>query len=864
MKPFIFPLLLFLLVTSLSLADLEFPPSYASADSGSATKRSPTNLQSGPGWSASVNWDTPRRFHEVVDFRYQPSWSADGSRIAFWHEGSIFVASSDGSWLTTAVRPYSSVNGYEVFGWWTEQYAFPYSPAISPDGAQVAYVQNSGPSEINFDIFVSKFDGSNRHRLTTDRSIDTNPVWSPDGTRIAFMSSRDSDDFADFQIFTMNADGSDIRKVSGPAVPAKIPRLRSGRSYRFRVGNDPVWQLPVWSPDSRRLAFAAEIGEPKYPTYLESPSDPGSLVRVTTRFVVPRHVIYVVNADGSGLQMVWDGTICLGFDPRIRDELRHIRLEVPEESMGQLLWSPKGGRLAFVAKVYGEPEKLYVLNLDATDSGQVTRPCGSEDELLSLLAWLPWLPESLATSLTFNPGQVAESHDDENGRLTVLPWLPDGSALRFASNSETPDENDVRREIYHAAIEDLATRSMSENTVPGRATWLHYYSPSAAYLSRTAMYVNLEQDDPSGTVLVKMGLDWADQTLLVRDLGDHLTAANPPWLFEPDDPALCSNGTAVPDPERNPGLVHDCVTLLAVEKTLAGDAPLYWSVDVPMMEWGGITLGGSPLRVHAIEPVHDVKLNGTIPSGLSGLTELRRLDLPTNALSGSIPPDLGNLANLEYLDLSDQASNGGSLSGSIPPQLGNLQQLKYMDLSRNRLSGPIPPQLANLENLQELHLFRNRLYGMIPPELSSLTNLVILNLWENQISGPIPSELAGLRNLEELGLGSNRLYGRIPPELGNLSNLEILSLSRNQFSGAIPPEFAGLPRLRELYLDHNELTGAVPEEFANFARKTSETSWSFSLRALYLNSNSLTGCVPEGLTRMWRANLGGLRSCPLD
>ncbi len=528
MRRFLLLLLVFALVPSLAFADAAFPPSYGTESFENAEIRNHAGPHSGPDWSTSVNRDTPRRFHELVDFRYQPSWSADGSRIAFWHEGSILVVASDGSWFTTAARPYPASDGYAILGWWEQQYAFPYSPAISPDGSQVAYVQNSGPDDINFDIFVSKSDGSNRRRLTSHRSVDTNPVWSPDGSRIAFMSYRDSEDSLHPQIFTMKADGSNVRNVGGPATPAKATHLPRRSTIRTRVGNIPVWQLPVWSPDSRRLAFVSEVGEAKYPAYWESAQEDDPPARATTEFVVPRHVVQAVNADGSDLQTLWEGTICPGFEPRTRHRLRDIKIGVSEESIYQLHWSPNAGHLAFLAKVYGEPEKLYVLNLDPADPGQITRPCGNEDELLPLLSWLPWLPESLVTSLTFNPGEVAKSHDDEGGRFTVLPWSSDGSVLRFASNSETPDENDIRREIYLAGIEDLAIRLESENTVPLSTPWLHYYSPSAAHFSQTAMYVNLDEDDPSGNVLVTMGLDWSDQILLVRDLGDHLTAISPP------------------------------------------------------------------------------------------------------------------------------------------------------------------------------------------------------------------------------------------------------------------------------------------------------------------------------------------------
>ena len=59
----------------------------------------------------------------------------------------------------------------------------------------------------------------------------------------------------------------------------------------------------------------------------------------------------------------------------------------------------------------------------------------------------------------------------------------------------------------------------------------------------------------------------------------------------------CANGVAVSNPRHNPELVADCNALLASRDTLAGDATLNWSVDVPIDSWQGVTIGREPLRV---------------------------------------------------------------------------------------------------------------------------------------------------------------------------------------------------------------------------------------------------------------------------
>ena len=79
--------------------------------------------------------------------------------------------------------------------------------------------------------------------------------------------------------------------------------------------------------------------------------------------------------------------------------------------------------------------------------------------------------------------------------------------------------------------------------------------------------------------------------------------------------------TAVPDASNNPGLVSDCEALLAVQDTLAGSARRYWLASIPITDWRGVSMGGTPRRVTGLH--------------LSG-----------SWLDGSIPRELGDLSNL--------------------------------------------------------------------------------------------------------------------------------------------------------------------------------------------------------------------------
>lgn len=90
----------------------------------------------------------------------------------------------------------------------------------------------------NYDIWTMSADGTNLRQLTDDPCLDVDPAWSPDGSKIAFATSRD--DPENLSIYVMNADGSDQRRL------VKIP------------GADSIG--PAWSPDGTRIAFHSNAG----------------------------------------------------------------------------------------------------------------------------------------------------------------------------------------------------------------------------------------------------------------------------------------------------------------------------------------------------------------------------------------------------------------------------------------------------------------------------------------------------------------------------------------------------------------------------------------------------------------------------
>lgn len=129
-----------------------------------------------------------------------PSFSPDGSRIVYSDNstGYICFINSDGSNKQIALTA-SLTSMIGSF------------PSWSPDGTCIAYILYSN-------LFKVNVDGINQIQLTSN-NFSTNPSWSPDGSRIIYSDSSTGW----YQIFTLNADGSDKKQLTSGSTSFNFP-----------------------------------------------------------------------------------------------------------------------------------------------------------------------------------------------------------------------------------------------------------------------------------------------------------------------------------------------------------------------------------------------------------------------------------------------------------------------------------------------------------------------------------------------------------------------------------------------------------------------------------------------------------------
>ncbi len=239
----------------------------------------------------------------------------------------------------------------------------------SPDGQRIAAVGYADPS--TWSIYVFNVDGSDLTRLTNAPGLwDSEPSWSPGGTRIAFTRI-DPDQDGREEIWVMNADGSDPHWIGVEGFAAKWSPDGSRFVYTSaRSGNCEIYTANVDGTDERRLT--GTTADESFPTWSPGGSwivYSASTGEWNTAENSQTYEVYVLDVGGTNVRQLTHNTAYDG-NPR---------------------WSPDGSLLAFSSDVAETGHwEIYVMNADGSDVRRVTNTPASATAINPV--WRPNAP----------------------------------------------------------------------------------------------------------------------------------------------------------------------------------------------------------------------------------------------------------------------------------------------------------------------------------------------------------------------------------------------------------------------------------------------------------------------------------------
>ncbi|MFP5351244.1 MAG: TolB family protein [Actinomycetota bacterium] len=254
------------------------------------------------------------------------------------------------------------------------------------------------------EIFTIAPDGSGSRQLTSNTFWDTEPAWSPDGSKIAFSSNRDGDD----DIYLMGATGGAVTNLTDAGTGAdgqpdwapdgsRIAFVRDGDVYTVpATGGSPTkigrGVAPAWSPDGSKLAVIRP--------------EQGS------------NDVYLMNPDGSGAVALTSG----------------LEADLPD-------WSPDGTKIA-VESTTGVDGESQIVIINSNGSGQTILEGPGEDFAPS---WSPDGKSLAITNLVLDADVVVATLAGSRRKLVsgtsydFLPaWSPCVSGCPAATPTWTP------------------------------------------------------------------------------------------------------------------------------------------------------------------------------------------------------------------------------------------------------------------------------------------------------------------------------------------------------------------------------------------------------------------------------------------
>jgi TolB protein len=254
-------------------------------------------------WAMDYDGANQHQLTMLHSIALTPRWSPDADRIAFT------CYPTGGSILSAQICVYSGISSRLLS--WPRYRGTNSAPAWSPDGTKVMFMSSMLG---NPELFVAEADGSHARRLTHSTGADTSPAWNPKtGQQVAFVSDRGGTP----QLYVMDADGSEVQKIE-----------LTDKGYVID---------PAWSANGQLLAFSWRRPSGNYDLYIMDIATHAlvELTRDAGRNERPswapdgRHIVF--ESTRTGTRQIWtmlaDGS-----------EVKQLTTQGENESPN---WSPK-------------------------------------------------------------------------------------------------------------------------------------------------------------------------------------------------------------------------------------------------------------------------------------------------------------------------------------------------------------------------------------------------------------------------------------------------------------------------------------------------------------------------------------------
>ena len=310
-----------------------------------------------------------------------PRYSPDGSMIAFLRRddqkrGQVWVIPTTGG---EARRLCEMERGVSSFAWSPDSSRLVVVADVDPDGEsgdddtpsvrvarRIRYRADGGGwrGDAFHQLFVVDASSGEARQITSGEGDHWSPEWSPDGTRVAYVSDA--------------VEGRDIRPVCGVyVVPAD-----GGEAVLWSDGLTTA-ERPVWSPDGGRLAVIASE-DPEADTWVQGyvyVLEPGLPPRrITDDSIKPQAGYGGAASSATDARWTADDALVLLADARSESYIYRVQVEdavARPVAGGSGQWSAvsfdaAGDRAAAVLSSYASPSDLHVVDLDTGDDRRLT------------------------------------------------------------------------------------------------------------------------------------------------------------------------------------------------------------------------------------------------------------------------------------------------------------------------------------------------------------------------------------------------------------------------------------------------------------------------------------------------------------